>query len=102
VGEQKYKTRNIQFSIEKLNEVVSVALVAKYVNSDNDHVFYDAYASVIKALRHAAVFSSRRVEIIFINSEHLEPVKNGRSVDEFNAAWATLKSCQCVEGRNKR
>jgi CTP synthase (UTP-ammonia lyase) len=63
-------------------------------NDDNEDVFYDAYASVIKALRHAAIFSSRRVNIVFINAEYLEPVQNGRLAEAHTKAWTTLKECQ--------
>lgn len=82
------------FSHQNLQEEVSIALVAKYVNVDNGVVFSDAYASVIKALRHAAVFSSRKIDIRFINSEHLERVQNGTNAEKHEKAWKILQSCQ--------
>ncbi|KAF7624683.1 CTP synthase [Meloidogyne graminicola] len=65
--------------VEKQREEITIAFVAKYINSDSDDVFYDAYASVIKALKHAAIYSSRKLKIIFINAEDLEPVKKSIS-----------------------
>lgn len=71
-----------------------IALVAKYVNADSKDVFIDAYASIVKALRHAGNFCSRKVNIRFINSEHLERVKNGMGRDKYEAAWKELRECQ--------
>lgn len=45
------------FSCEQYTEVVRIALVGKYVRVQ------DAYASVIKALRHSAVHAERKLEI---------------------------------------
>lgn len=45
--------------------MVRIALVAKYIRIDSDvsDVFKDAYASVLKALYHAAMFGKRKLEI---------------------------------------
>jgi CTP synthase len=51
---------------EESTPPLQVALVGKYVE------LYDAYISVKEALTHAAVGLNRRVEIQWINSEHLE------------------------------
>ena len=84
------------FSVEKPRQETSIAFVAKYINSDCDDVFYDAYASVIKALKHAAIYSSRKLKIVFINAEDLEPVKNGliKDVNLHEKAWNALKGCE--------
>lgn len=42
--------------------MVRIALVAKYIREESA-IFTDAYASVIKALMHAAMFAKRRMEI---------------------------------------
>jgi CTP synthase (UTP-ammonia lyase) len=79
------------------NPEVKIALIAKYVNEDNEYVFEDAYSSVIKALKHAAVFVSRRLKYVLINAEHLEPVENGLSEDhqkDHQEAWEKLKQCK--------
>uniref|UniRef100_A0A915CUX0 CTP synthase N-terminal domain-containing protein n=1 Tax=Ditylenchus dipsaci TaxID=166011 RepID=A0A915CUX0_9BILA len=57
---------------EKYQTIVKIALIGKYLRNDNKSVFTDAYASVIKALHHAGMFSARKVKIEYINSENLE------------------------------
>lgn len=47
-------------------EVVSIAIVGKYVG------LQDSYISVKEALRHAAAYHGRRVEITWVNSEDIE------------------------------
>jgi CTP synthase len=51
---------------ERAGRVVKIALVGKYVQLE------DAYLSVCEALRHAAALQDARVEIDWIDSEHLE------------------------------
>nr|CAD2149833.1 unnamed protein product [Meloidogyne enterolobii] len=58
--------------------------------------FYDAYASVIKALKHAAIYSCRKLKINFINAENLEPIKNGAIKDFYENAWNLLKNCDGI------
>jgi len=85
---------SIFYSVEKPREEIKIAFVAKYINSDSDDVFYDAYASVIKALKHAAIYSCRKLKINFINAENLEPIKNGAIKDFYENAWNLLKNCE--------
>ncbi|KAL3108601.1 hypothetical protein niasHT_015523 [Heterodera trifolii] len=77
-------------------EEVRIALVAKYVCVDSGTVFTDAYASVIKALSHAAICASRKINIRFVSAEHLEAVENGHSVTEHKHAWAELRGCHGI------
>lgn len=65
---------------------VPIALVGKYNGLD------DAYLSVIEALKSAAIFTKRRAEIVWIDSEKLE--------QKDTETWAELKRCQaiCVPG----
>jgi CTP synthase len=51
---------------ERASRIVKIALVGKYVQLE------DAYLSVCEALRHAAALQDARVEIDWIDSEHLE------------------------------
>uniref|UniRef100_A0A183BQY6 CTP synthase n=1 Tax=Globodera pallida TaxID=36090 RepID=A0A183BQY6_GLOPA len=82
---------------EKSQEEVRIALVAKYVKADSGKVFTDAYASVVKALQHAAVCASRKVNIRFISSELLEMVENGgNSTSEYERAWEELRKCHGI------
>lgn len=52
--------------MKKPKEPLSIALVGKYVR------LQDAYLSVKEALRHAALYHDRDVEIVWIESEELE------------------------------
>lgn len=58
--------RELVERMKKPKEPVSIALVGKYVK------LQDAYLSVKEALRHAALFHDRDLEIIWIESEELE------------------------------
>jgi CTP synthase len=51
---------------ERASRIVKIALVGKYVQLE------DAYLSVCEALRHAAALQDARVEIDWLDSEHLE------------------------------
>jgi CTP synthase len=69
--------------VERMNrpkEAVSIAIVGKYVK------LQDSYLSVREALRHAALFHDRDVNIIWVDSEELE--KDG--------AEALLRSAQGI------
>ncbi|PAV76486.1 hypothetical protein WR25_11629 [Diploscapter pachys] len=67
---------------------VIIALVGKYVKIE------DAYASVNKALGHAAVFAKRKLVLKYVDSELLEdpPGREG----EIKTAWETLKKAHGV------
>ncbi len=52
---------------ERASRTVRIALVGKYVQLE------DAYLSVSEALRHAAALQDARVQIDWVDSEHLEP-----------------------------
>jgi CTP synthase len=63
-----------------LNEV-SVALVGKYTE------FHDSYLSVLKALEHSAMQCQRKLELKWVDSEHLEPATRDRDPAKFHKAW---------------
>jgi len=58
--------RSMVEKMRKPKTTVSIALVGKYVK------LRDAYLSVREALRHAALYHDRDVEIVWIDSEELE------------------------------
>uniref|UniRef100_A0AC35UAJ1 CTP synthase n=1 Tax=Rhabditophanes sp. KR3021 TaxID=114890 RepID=A0AC35UAJ1_9BILA len=66
---------------------VKVALVGKYTKIS------DAYASVNKALEHAATHVKRNLKIIYINAEALEDTATPMARNE---AWAVIKGCQAI------
>ncbi|KAJ6153733.1 CTP synthase [Penicillium chermesinum] len=62
-------------------ETVSIALVGKYT------VLKDAYISVCKALEHAAMFCRKKIEIVWVDSSHLEEDTFTSSPAEYHKAW---------------
>lgn len=58
--------RELVERMKKPKEAVSIAVVGKYVK------LQDAYISVREALRHAALYHDRDVEVVWIESEDLE------------------------------
>lgn len=60
---------------------VSIALVGKYTE------FHDSYLSVIKSLEHSAMRCKRRLQIIWVDSEHLERDTHEKDQAKFHKAW---------------
>lgn len=53
----------------------------------------DAYLSVIKALQHACLAANRRLDLVWVDAEKLEPATDA---GERGAAWAALKGADAV------
>lgn len=53
--------------LHSAEEVVRIALVGKYVEME------DTYLSVREALKHAALFHNRKLEVFWVQSDHLTP-----------------------------
>lgn len=66
---------------------VAIALVGKYTK------LQDSYASVIKALQHAALAVGRRLQLHCIDAEHLETAGSERTVEHYDA-WRRLVQCR--------
>ncbi|OJI84735.1 CTP synthase ura7, variant 2 [Aspergillus tubingensis] len=62
-----------------LHDSVSIALVGKYTS------LHDAYISVSKALEHAAMYCHKKVQIIWVDSSHLED--DTASPADYHKAW---------------
>lgn len=54
--------------INSCKEKVRIALVGKYVQ------LWDSYMSVIQALKHAALFHGRELEVVWVDSEGVNPM----------------------------
>lgn len=65
---------------------VNIALVGKYVSSP------DAYMSVTKALEHSAMHLRRKLNLIWIDAEELEPELKATEPEKYEAAWSRLHS----------
>lgn len=62
-------------------ETVSIALVGKYT------ALKDAYISVQKALEHAAMYSHKKLDLLWVDAGHLE---DDASPAEYHKAWHTV------------
>lgn len=65
-------------------EPVNIVLVGKYVSLD------DAYLSVHKALEHSAMRCGRKLNLVSIDSEHLEHEMQQKDPRKFHHAWSTV------------
>ncbi|KAI9779556.1 MAG: CTP synthase ura7 [Peltula sp. TS41687] len=64
-----------------LSETVSIALVGKYTRSP------DAYHSVIRSLEHAAMRCHKKLNLIMVDSSHLETPTSQERPADFHKAW---------------
>ncbi|XP_037090024.1 CTP synthase 1-A-like isoform X2 [Pollicipes pollicipes] len=67
-----------------VRRTVTIALVGKYTS------LQDSYASVIKALQHAALLASRQLDLQFVQSEHLEEACKLSDPVRYHEAWRHL------------
>jgi len=65
----------------RYHESVTVALVGKYVE------LQDSYLSVIKALEHATMRCQRKLDIRWVDSDHLEPRCQHSDPAKYHNAW---------------
>ena len=65
----------------RFHDPVTVALVGKYVE------LQDSYLSVVKSLEHAAMRCKRKLDIRWIDSDHLEPKMQQADPAKFHNAW---------------
>ncbi|XP_041068908.1 CTP synthase 1 isoform X1 [Carcharodon carcharias] len=71
-------------------ENCSIALVGKYTKLS------DSYASVIKALEHAALAINQKLEVKYIDSADLEPSRQQEDPVKYHEAWQNLCSANGV------
>lgn len=67
-------------------DTVNIVLVGKYVKTP------DAYMSINKSLEHASMQLRRKLNLIWIDAEHLEPKAETAEPAEYKKAWDTLKT----------
>ncbi|KAH6603408.1 ctp synthase [Trichoderma cornu-damae] len=83
---QKWKDVISQTYTEK----VDIALVGKYVE------LHDSYLSLYKSLEHAAIRCKRRLNLIWVDSEHLEDSTREASPALYHKAWHDVCSASGV------
>jgi len=65
----------------RYQDPVTIALVGKYVE------LQDSYLSVIKSLEHASMRCKRKLDIRWVDSDHLEPKCQAADPAKFHTAW---------------
>jgi CTP synthase len=72
-------------------EEVKIALVGKYITCQ------DAYASVVKALEHSAMRIRRKLKLMWVDSEDLEPTtKGGPAQAKYHKAWHEISTASGI------
>ncbi|KAM7191980.1 CTP synthase [Rhypophila sp. PSN 637] len=75
---------------EKHLEPVKIVLVGKYVSLD------DAYLSVRKSLEHSAMKCKRKLSLVSVDSEHLEPGMQKKDPTKYHNAWKAVCEAEGV------
>lgn len=70
--------------VDTLHKEVTIALVGKYTR------FEDSYASVSKALQHAAIAAGYKLNLKYIEACHLEQQTRDQSPPQYHEAWQSL------------
>ena len=73
--------RSLTLSQERHFENVTIALVGKYTE------LHDSYLSVVKSLEHSAMRCGRKLNLVWVEAEALEPATNEASPAKFHKAW---------------
>ncbi|KAH8296473.1 hypothetical protein KR054_006629 [Drosophila jambulina] len=76
--------RDLARRTETVRREVSIAIVGKYTK------FTDSYASVVKALQHAALAANRKLELVFIESCQLEEETLQTEPGKYHKEWQKL------------
>lgn len=73
--------KSLTSSQNRYFETVSIVLVGKYIE------LHDSYLSVIKSLEHSAMRCRRKLDIQWVDAEHLEPKMRESDPANFHKAW---------------
>jgi CTP synthase len=93
-GHMWNKWVELAHSQDHLHDTVSIALVGKYTS------LHDAYTSLSKSFEHAAMFSRKKLKIVWVDASHLEDKTLDVSPAEFHKAWHDVCTANgvCVPG----
>jgi CTP synthase len=81
-----YMWKNLADRCDYIREEVTIVLVGKYTKLG------DAYHSVIKGLKHAALYCRRKLNLKYIDSEHLEDAILTSDPQLYFQAWTSISS----------
>lgn len=82
--------RTLTGSQHRYHDEVTVALVGKYIE------LHDSYLSVIKSLEHSAMRCGRRLDLRWVDSEHLESETRKKDPAKFHKAWHEVCTAQGI------
>jgi len=81
-GAAIWKTWNeLASGLATVTDVVEIALVGKYLECP------DSYLSVIKSVEHAAMRCKKKLKIVWVDAEHLEPQAEKTNPAQYHKAW---------------
>jgi CTP synthase (UTP-ammonia lyase) len=66
---------------DSLKDPVHIVLIGKYT------VLSDAYLSVIKALQHACMAAGMKLQLEWVEAQHLEPEAKQEQPDKYQKSW---------------
>lgn len=69
---------------------IDIALVGKYVET------HDAYLSVVKSLEHSSMHLRRKLNLMWVDAEHLEVSAKSTDEEKYNKAWQELRSASGI------
>lgn len=75
---------------QKHEATIDIALVGKYVET------HDAYLSVVKSLEHSSMHLRRKLNLIWVDAEHLEPKVKSTEEDKYNEAWQSVRTASGI------
>lgn len=82
-GKELYKTWE-KLTTQTFHSSVEISLVGKYPS-------HDAYLSVEKSLEHSAMHLGLKLNLQWVDSEHLEPKTQINEPEKYQKAWDRLK-----------
>lgn len=82
--------QGLALSQDHVFETVTIALVGKYTS------LHDSYMSVSKALEHAAMHCRRKLQLIWVESSHLEEEHRNNKPGEYHTAWQQLTTASGI------
>lgn len=82
------KWRRLAEKYDNVNKEVTIALVGKYTKLE------DAYASVVKSLKHSCLHLNHRLKLLLIESGDLEEETKRQNPLKYHEAWKQLHQAQ--------
>ena len=84
------KWRDLADRFDHMTREVKIALVGKYTRLE------DAYASVVKSLKHSSLHLNHRLKVMFIEATNLEPETEEKDPVKYHEAWQQLCSADGI------